>query len=223
MLIPLMILFLLALAAIPVGAVWGLIRCIRNRRRPAVLTLILLGLGGTGLLCLVALSALETWGNLYFYLWGAGSLHWKDYLELLTLPLLLFGCLFLAMEKILSWKTLGLGLALGTVLFFYGGVCLFASADYSYTEITSPASVGESHELLFEEKSYFMGGVGTVYEKVSPHFMVKLGDYVLDDGITYVHDGFCHFDWREDGFTLDYGWKEEFTYLTDEDSERTEP
>ena len=44
MLIPLMILFLLALAAIPVGAVCGLIRCIRNRRPPAVLTLILLGL-----------------------------------------------------------------------------------------------------------------------------------------------------------------------------------
>ena len=223
MLAPLIILFLLALAAIPVGAVWGLIRCIRNRRRPAVLTLIFLGLGGTGLLCIVTLSALESWGNLYFYLWGAGSLHWKDYLELLTLPLLLFGCLFLAMEKILSWKTLGLGLALGTVLFFYGGACLFASADYSYTEITSPASVGESHELLFEEKSYFMGGVGTVYEKVSPCFMKKLGDYVLDDGITYVHDGFCHFDWREDGFTLDYGWKAEFTYLTDEDSERSEP
>ena len=223
MLAPLIILLLLALAAIPVGAVWGLIRCIRNRRPPAVLTLILLGLGGTGLLCLAVLSALESWENLYFYLWGAGSLYWKGYLELLTLPLLLFGCLFLAMEKILSWKTLWLGLALGTVLFVYGGACLFASADYSYTEITSPASVGESHELLFEEKSYFMGGVGTVYEKVSPCFMKKLGDYVLDDGITYVHDGFCHFEWREDGFTLDYGWKEEFTYLTDEDSERTEP
>ena len=213
MLAPLIILFLLALAAIPVGAVWGLIRCIRNRRRPAVLTLILLGVGGMGLLCIGALSALETWGNLYFYLWGAGSLHWKDFLEFLTLPLLLFGCLFLAMDKILSWKTLMLGLVLGTVLLFYGGACLFASADYSYTEITSPASVGESHELLFEEKSYFMGGVGTVYEKVSPCFMKKLGDYVLDDGITYVHDGFCHFEWREDGFTLHYGTEAEFEYL----------
>lgn len=213
MLAPLIILFLLALAAIPVGAVWGLIRCIRNRRRPAVLTLIFLGLGGTGLLCLAVLSALESWGNLYFYLWGAGSLHWKDYLELLTPPLLLFGGLFLAMDKILSWKTLGLGLALGTVLLFYGGARLFASADYSYTEITSPASVGESHELLFEEKSFFMGGVGTVYEKVSPCFMKKLGDYVLDDGITYVHDGFCHFEWREDGFTLHYGTEAEFEYL----------
>ena len=211
--IPLMILFLLALAAIPVGAVCGLIRCIRNRRRPAVLTLILLGLGGTGLLCLVALSALESWGNLYFYLWGAGSLHWKGYLELLTLPLLLFGGLFMAMKKLLSWKTLAAGLALGLVLFLYGGACLFASADYYYTEITSPASVGESHELLFEEKSYFMGGVGTVYEKVSPHFMVKLGDYVLDDGYPYVSNGVYRFDWREDGFTLDYGAKAEFTYL----------
>jgi hypothetical protein len=207
------ILFFIPFIAVPIGAVWGLIRCIRNRRRPAVLTLIFLGVGGMGLLCIGALSALETWGNLYFYLWGAGSLHWKDYLELLTLPLLLFGGLFLAMEKILSWKTLGLGLALGTVLFFYGGACLFASADYSYTEITSPASVGESHELLFEEKSYFMGGVGTVYEKVSPCFMKKLGDYVLDDGITYVHDGYCHFEWREDGFTLHYGTEAEFEYL----------
>ena len=213
LMIPLMILFLLALAAIPVGAVCGLIRCIRNRRRPAVLTLILLGLGGTGLLCLVALSALESWGNLYFYLWGAGSLHWKGYLELLTLPLLLFGGLFMAMKKLLSWKTLAAGLALGLVLFLYGGACLFASADYYYTEITSPASVGESHELLFEEKSYFMGGVGTVYEKVSPHFMVKLGDYVLDDGYPYVSNGVYRFDWREDGFTLDYGAKAEFTYL----------
>jgi hypothetical protein len=215
MLAPLIILFLLALAAIPVGAVWGLIRCIRNRRLPAVLTLILLGLGGMGLLCIVALSALEQFGNLYFYVWGVGSSQWKDFLEFLTVPLLLFGGLFLAMEKILSWKTLGLGLALGTVLFFYGGACLFASADYSYTEITSPASVGESHELLFEEKSYFMGGVGTVYEKVSPCFMKKLGDYVLDDGITYVHDGFCHFEWREDGFTLQYGMEADFSYLNE--------
>ena len=99
------------------------------------------------------------------------------------------------------------------VLFFCGVACLFASADYSYTEITSPASVGESHELLFEEKSYFMGGVGTVYEKVSPCFMKKLGDYVLDDGITYVHDGYCHFEWREDGFTLHYETEAEFEYL----------
>ena len=213
MLIPLMILFLLALAAIPVGAVCGLIRCIRHRRRPAVLTLILLGLGGTGLLCLVALSALEQFGNLYLYVWGTGSSQWKDYLELLTVPLLLFGGLFMAMKKLLSWKTLAAGLALGLVLFLYGGACLFASADYYYTEITSPASVGESHELLFEEKSYFMGGVGTVYEKVSPHFMVKLGDYVLDDGYPYVSSGACRFDWREDGFTLDYGAKAEFTYL----------
>ena len=213
LLIPLMILFLLALAAIPVGAVCGLIRCIRHRRRPAVLTLILLGLGGTGLLCLVALSALEQFGNLYLYVWGTGSSQWKDYLELLTVPLLLFGGLFMAMKKLLSWKTLAAGLALGLVLFLYGGACLFASADYYYTEITSPASVGESHELLFEEKSYFMGGVGTVYEKVSPHFMVKLGDYVLDDGYPYVSNGAYRFDWREDGFTLDYGAKAEFTYL----------
>ena len=105
------------------------------------------------------------------------------------------------------------GLALGLILFLYGGASLFARADYSYTEITSPASAGEPHQLLFEEKSYFMGGVGTVYEKLSPCFMKKLGDYVLDDGITYVHDGFCHFEWREDGFTLHYGTKAEFEYL----------
>lgn len=215
MLAPLIILFLLALAAIPVGAVWGLIRCIRNRRRPAVLTLILLGLGGMGLICIVALSALEQLGNLYFYVWGVGSSQWKDFLEFLTVPLLLFGGLFLAMDKILSWKTLMLGLVLGTVLFFYGGACLFASADYSYTEITSPASVGESHELLFEEKSYFMGGVGTVYEKVSPCFMKKLGDYVLDDGFPYVREGCCHFVWREDGFTLQYGMEADFSYLNE--------
>ena len=213
MLAPLIILLLLALAAIPVGAVWGLIRCIRNRRRPAVLTLILLGLGCMGLLCIVALSALEQFGNLYFYVWSVGSSQWKDFLEFLTVPLLLFGCLFLAMDRLLSWKTLLCGLALGTVLFFCGVACLFASAEYSYTEMTSPASVGESHELLFEEKSYFMGGVGTVYEKVSPCFMKKLGDYVLDDGITYVHDGYCHFEWREDGFTLHYGTEAEFEYL----------
>ena len=223
MLIPLMILFLLALAAIPVGAVFGLVRCIRNRRRPAVLTLVFLGLGSLGLLCLTVLFVMERCWNLYFYLWGAGSLHWKNYLELLTPPLLLFGGLFLAMDKLLSWKTLAAGLALGLVLFLYGGACLFASADYYYTEITSPASVGDPHELLFEEKSYFMGGVGTVYEKVSPHFMVKLGDYVLDDGYPYVSNGAYRFDWREDGFTLDYGAKAEFTYLSDANGEGDEP
>ena len=212
MLILLMILFLLALAAIPVGAVCGLIRCIRNRRRPPIVTLVFLGLGGLGLLGLIILSVMELSG-LYLYLYGMGSSQWADSLTFFTVPFLLFGGLFMAMKKLLSWKTLAAGLALGLVLFLYGGACLFASADYYYTEITSPASVGESHELLFEEKSYFMGGVGTVYEKVSPHFMVKLGDYVLDDGYPYVSNGAYRFDWREDGFTLDYGAKAEFTYL----------
>ena len=222
MLIPLMILFLLAIAAIPVGAVCGLIRCIRNRRRPPIVTLVFLGLGGLGLLGLIILSVMELSG-LYLYLYGMGSSQWADCLSFVTLPFLLFGGLFMAMKKLLSWKTLAAGLALSLALFLCGVVFLLGGATYYYTEITSPASVGEPHELVFEEASGFMTGTGTVYEKVSPHFMVKLGDYVLDDGITYVHDGFCHFDWREDGFTLDYGWKEEFTYLTDEDSERTEP
>ena len=128
----LLFLLIIPFIAVPVGAAWGLIRCIRNRRRPAVLTLILLGLGGMGLLCIVALSALEQFGNLYLYVWGTGSSQWKGYFELLTVPLLLFGGLFLAMDKILSWKTLMLGVILGTVLFFYGGARLFASAEYSY-------------------------------------------------------------------------------------------
>ena len=73
--------------------------------------------------------------------------------------------------------------------------------------------MGESHELVFEEASGFMTGTGTVYEKVSPHFMVKLGDYVLDDGYPYVSSGAYRFDWREDGFTLHYGTEAEFEYL----------
>ena len=213
MLAPLIILLLLALAAIPAGAVWGLIRCIRHRRRPAVLTLAFLGLGVLGLHGLAVLFAMERCGGLCLYLYGMGSRQWAFYLELLTVPLLLFGCLFLATGKLLSWKTLAAGLALGLVLFLYGGARLFASADYSYTEITSPASAGEPHELIFEEESCFMTGTGTVYERVSPHFMVKLGDYILDDGYPYVSENVCRFDWREDGFTLDYGTKVEFTYL----------
>ena len=212
MLIPLMILFLLAIAAIPVGAVCGLIRCIRHRRRPPIVTLVFLGLGGLGLLGLIILSVMELSG-LYLYLYGMGSSQWADSLTFFTVPFLLFGGLFMAMKKLLSWKTLAAGLALSLVLFLCGVVYLFGGATYYYTEITSPASVGESHELVFEEASGFMTGTGTVYEKVSPHFMVKLGDYVLDDGITYVHDGFCHFEWREDGFTLHYGTEAEFEYL----------
>ena len=212
MLIPLMILFQLAFAAIPVGAVCGLIRCIRHRRRPAVLTLVFLGLGGLGLLGLIILSVMELSG-LYLYLYGMGSSQWADYLTFFTVPFLLFGGLFMAMKKLLSWKTLAAGLALSLALFLCGVVYLFGGATYYYTEITSPASVGESHELVFEEASGFMTGTGTVYEKVSPHFMVKLGDYVLDDGYPYVSNGAYRFDWREDGFTLDYGAKAEFTYL----------
>lgn len=222
MLIPLMILFQLALAAIPVGAVCGLIRCIRHRRRPPIVTLVFLGLGSVGLLGLIILSVMELSG-LYLYLYGMGSSQWADSLTFFTVPFLLFGGLFMAMKKLLSWKTLAAGLALSLALFLCGVVYLFGGATYYYTEITSPASVGESHELVFEEASGFMTGTGTVYEKVSPHFMVKLGDYVLDDGYPYVSSGAYRFDWREDGFTLDYGWKAEFTYLTDEDSERSEP
>ena len=222
MLIPLMVLFQLALAAIPVGAVCGLIRCIRHRRRPPIVTLVFLGLGSVGLLGLIILSVMELSG-LYLYLYGMGSSQWADSLTFFTVPFLLFGGLFMAMKKLLSWKTLAAGLALSLALFLCGVVYLFGGATYYYTEITSPASVGESHELVFEEASGFMTGTGTVYEKVSPHFMVKLGDYVLDDGYPYVSSGAYRFDWREDGFTLDYGWKAEFTYLTDEDSERSEP
>ena len=212
MLIPLMILFLLALAAIPVGAVCGLIRCIRHRRRPPMVTLVFLGLGGLGLLGLIILSVMELSG-LYLYLYGMGSSQWADSLTFFTVPFLLFGGLFMAMKKLLSWKTLAAGLALSLALFLCGVVYLFGGATYYYTEITSPASVGESRELVFEEASGFMTGTGTVYEKVSPHFMVKLGDYVLDDGYPYVSSGAYRFDWREDGFTLDYGAKAEFTYL----------
>ena len=212
MLIPLMILFWIALAAIPVGAVCGLIRCIRHRRRPPIVTLVFLGLGGLGLLGLIILSVMELSG-LYLYLYGMGSSQWADSLTFFTVPFLLFGGLFMAMKKLLSWKTLAAGLALSLALFLCGVVYLFGGATYYYTEITSPASVGEPHELVFEEASGFMTGTGTVYEKVSPHFMVKLGDYMLDDGYPYVSSGAYRFDWWEDGFTLDYGAKAEFTYL----------
>lgn len=212
MLIPLMILFLLALAAIPVGAVCGLIRCIRHRRRPPIVTLVFLGLGGLGLLGLIILSVMKLSG-LYLYLYGMGSSQWADSLTFFTVPFLLFGGLFMAMKKLLSWKTLAAGLALSLALFLCGVVYLLGGATYYYTEITSPASVGESHELVFEEASGFMTGTGTVYEKVSPHFMVKLGDYVLDDGYPYVSSGAYRFDWREDGFTLHYGTEAEFEYL----------
>ena len=212
MLIPLMILFWIALAAIPVGAVCGLIRCIRHRRRPPIVTLVFLGLGSVGLLGLIILSVMELSG-LYLYLYGMGSSQWADSLTFFTVPFLLFGGLFMAMKKLLSWKTLAAGLALSLALFLCGVVYLFGGATYYYTEITSPASVGEPHELVFEEASGFMTGTGTVYEKVSPHFMVKLGDYMLDDGYPYVSSGAYRFDWWEDGFTLDYGAKAEFTYL----------
>ena len=212
MLIPLMILFLLALATIPVGAVCGLIRCIRNRRRPPIVTLVFLGLGGLGLLGLIILSVMEL-SDLYLYLYGMGSSQWADCLSFVTLPFLLFGGLFMAMKKLLSWKTLAAGLALSLALFLCGVVFLLGGATYYYTEITSPASVGESHELVFEEASGFMTGTGTVYEKVSPHFMVKLGDYVLDDGYPYVSSSAYRFDWLEAGVTLDYGAKADATYL----------
>jgi hypothetical protein len=88
-------------------------------------------------------------------------------------------------------------------------------AEAVYTEVSSPASAGEVHELVFEEKSWLFGGSGAVYERVSPCFMSKLGDYPTDDGCQYVAHGSCRFLWREDGFTMKYRFVANIRYDPD--------
>ncbi len=207
----------LTVATVPAWIVAGcavarLIDAVTERRRPRLGALILMGIGGLLLVVAIVLAVLAGKFNLHLYWLGTGLHEWMLYICAFMAFFLLFGCLLVAVRKVLSFKTLIFGVLLGggmlVVLF---GVFL-ARGDAVYTEISSPPSAGPVHELVVEEKSWFMIGEGVVYEKVSPCFMRRLDDYVLDDGFRPMYYGLCDFEWYEDGFIIECQPDEKIKY-----------
>jgi hypothetical protein len=196
-------------------AVWGIIRRILARKCPRLGGLILVGGGVLLLLCSLVLTLLAKRFNLHLYLCGKGLYEWQFALRLAMIFCLVWGGFLLAVEKVWRLRSLVCAVLLGGWLFLTIGFLTFCHYDTVYTEISSPASAGEVHELVFEEKSWLFGGSGAVYERVSPCFMSKLGDYPTDDGCQYVAHGSCRFLWREDGFTMKYRFEANIQYDPD--------
>ena len=195
-------------------AVMRLIDSIVEHRRPPLAALILWGIGVLLLLVSIGLAILSGYFNLHLYLFGKGVYLWQSILLTLMAPCLLFGGLLLAVRKVLSFKTLILGVLLSGWLFMILLVGWFIHGDVVYTEISSPSSAGPVHELVVEEKSWFMIGEGVIYEKVSPCFMRQLDEYVLDDGWCPMHEGYCAFTWYEDGFIINCQPEEKIKYIS---------
>ena len=210
-----LLLLFIPFVIVAVGTVLGFIRHVREHSRPPVAALILLGIGGLLLCISLTLFILGNGFNLHFFLLGMGLFQWQFLLRTILIPLLLFGGLFVAVRKVLCWKTLIYCVFLCTWFFLFSLASLFLRADVVYTEITSPPTVGAIHELVFEEKSWLMSGEGIAYEKVSPCFMKKLGHYKTDDGYATVANQAADFKWRSTGFTLiDEKAETDFLYLT---------
>ncbi len=203
--------FLIVLA----GAVWGVIRAVKARRRPPIVALILFAVGVFLLALSVTLALLGSCANLHLYLFGLGLYQWQFILRTVIIPLLLFGGLFIAVKKVLCVRTLLYCVLLCGWFFLFSLGSLFMRYDAVYTEVDSPASVGEVHELVFEEKNWLLAGEGTVYEKLSPCFMREIGTYQTDDGQMPVAQRSCSFEWREDGFTMRHQQTEKFRYLSE--------
>jgi hypothetical protein len=194
----------------------GVVDCVEQKKRPRLGGLILFGLGLFLLLCSLALTLLAKRFNLHLYLCGKGLYEWQFALRLAMIFCLVWGGFLLAVEKVWRLRSLVCAVLLGGWLFLTIGFLTFGHYDTVYTEISSPASAGKVHELVFEEKSWLFGGSGAVYERVSPCFMSKLGDYPTDDdGCQYVASGSCRFLWREDGFTMKYRFEADIRYDPD--------
>ena len=200
---------------VSVLAVLGAIRAVKTHRRPPIAAWILCGVGVLLLLVSVTLFFLEQLANLHLFLLGLGLYQWQFVLRTVIIPCLLFGGLFLAVRKVLCWKTLVYCSLLCLWFFLFSASSLLFRTDVIYTEMTSPASVGEVHDLVFEEKSGDLAGEGVVYEKVSPCFMKKIGSYTTRAGATPVARRTCSFVWRKDGFTMSHQQKEEFFYVSE--------
>ncbi len=175
---------------------------------------------GVGLLCALpagGLYLLDRCAGISVYVFGYGSLVWWQWLEIPAFAGMTAGALLLGVPRLRSWLTAVLTVALLLCWSVSVPVYLFAYTDAVYTEVTSPAAVGETHELMFEETSYMLfGGDGAVYERLSPHLLKRIGTYRTDDGFPYVALDVATFDWREDGFTL-HAWEtKDFFYLPDE-------
>lgn len=194
-------------------AVWGIIRRILARKCPRLGGLILVGGGVLLLLLSLYLSHLETDRNLHLYVGGRGLYEWQKIIRTLMAACLAAGCVLLAVKKVRSLRTLVVFLLAGVWFCMCAACLLFMQAEAVYTEVSSPASAGEVHELVFEEKSWLFGGSGAVYERVSPCFVKKLGDYTTDDGSCPVAGGVCDFTWKETGFSMHYQFEASFSYL----------
>ncbi len=190
---------------LPACMVVAIVRHIREKTRPRVVSLILLGAGLLVFLAYLALSILERL-DLYFYLGGLVSPVWRKLLTYVFPPLLGVGGVLFVVRKLRSWACAGWMAALAFSLVFLLIAQSF-TMDYRHIEITSPASAGKCHELVFVERYHgFFDGDGTVYEKTSPFFLRRIGSYTASDFyfpvFTPEADGI---EWREDGLTIRMG------------------
>ncbi len=210
-------LLLSCLSAMTIGvAIWMIakrLRRNRDRKRSglAIVTRLFFGCGLLAVCAYFVLMVLENSG-IYLYFDGIISQEWRGNI-LPYIPLLLgIGLVLLIAKRVRPWVTVCLSFLLAAVLFFLFVMLAFCETTYRYTEVT--ATVGD-HEVVFLEKSYsFFGGDGDVYERTSTHILRKLGDYPADDYTFPVYNGFCTFEWREDGLILYHGGENyEFRYI----------
>ena len=212
-----MAIFLTFLCWPPAVLAWkaflGVVDCVEQKKRPPLGALILLGMGGLLLVVVILLAVLAGAYNLHLYLLGLGLYRWMFDLCTLMAVCLLFGGLLVAVRRVLSFKTLILGVLLAVWMSMAFLVIAFAYGDVVYTEISSPPSAGKVHELVIEERGRFMIGEGVADEKVSPCFMRRLDSYGIDDGICHMH-GLRDFAWYEDGFIIDCHPDEKIKYAS---------
>ena len=100
-------------------------------------------------------------------------------------------------ERILLVLT-GLGLLILTI---YSNVLLLILDDTEYHSFTSPDS---AHTIVVGERSFFLAGGVTVYERVNP-FLVKIKGHALtDDGFRPICSGAYELVWYEDGVVVSF-------------------
>ncbi len=203
----LLLLFFAILAAGSIFPIWlvrAVLRHIRERTRPRLVAIVMLGLGFLTLLVFAALLVLDKVG-ISIYLGGRISEEWADILEYIFPLLLGIGCLLFAPRKLASAPTAAGGMFLVILLLtLYTAFNPYGESDLYKTSLTSPDTLSEHHEVLVVERSYLYAGRCTVYERVSPHVFRRLGEYHPRDNHPSVHEGWYIVDWQEDGFTLSF-------------------
>lgn len=206
-------------AVLAVATLSAIVRHIRIRKRPRVVSLVFLGVGFLFVSLYLLLCILES-SDCYLYVGGRISQEWRECLAFLAPFPLGIGIILFSVKKLLSGRTVLLTAALVLCLSLYCPLLLFSSTQYVYTEVDPPAlHEPSSHKLVFLEKSYgFFGGDGDIYERTSPIVLRKLADYPAHDRVFPVRDGNCEIEWRAEGGTLVLSDGERIDFFFDAES-----